>query len=308
MFPVTRLRRLRKTPALRRLIGETEVNRRQLIRPVFVVPGKGIQRPIASMPGQFHFSADVLAARIREQKEPIGGWLLFGVPEEKKIGSPIVTEAIQQIKEFSPDTLLITDVCLCAYTDHGHCGVLNAKGEIENDASLELLSDMALRHVKAGADMVAPSDMMDGRIAAIRKTLDGNGFSETPIMSYAAKYASAFYGPFREAAHSTPSHGDRKSYQMNPANRREALREMAADLEEGADILMVKPAGAYLDIIAAARERFDVPIAAYQVSGEYAMIQAAAEKGWIDRDAAIQESLLAIKRAGADIIISYFCY
>ncbi|MDP2600247.1 MAG: porphobilinogen synthase, partial [Deltaproteobacteria bacterium] len=243
----------------------------------------------------------------------IGGLLLFGVPDKKDPQAKsatqkdsLVPQAIRSLKEALPDLLVTTDVCLCAYTDHGHCGLLDAKGDIQNDASLEVLAEMALRHAEAGADMVAPSDMLDGRIKIMRKTLDENGFSETPIMSYAAKYASAFYGPFRDAAHSAPAFGDRKSYQMNPANIREAMREMAADVEEGADILMVKPAGSYLDVIAAARQRFDLPIAAYQVSGEYSMIKAAAQNGWIDEKQAVAESLLSIKRAGADIIITYF--
>lgn len=283
-----------------------------MIWPTFVVPGKGIKKPIPSMPEQFHYSADVLASTIKELKNNIGGILIFGVPNQKDSRASsatakdnIVSEAIKRIKDISPESLLITDVCLCVYMDHGHCGLLGSEGEISNDPSLKVLSEMALRHAEAGADMVAPSDMMDGRIGAIRAMLDQNGFSETPIMSYAAKYASAFYGPFRDAAHSAPTSGDRKSYQMNPANVREALREMGEDAKEGADILMVKPAGPYLDVIAKGKERFDLPIAAYQVSGEFAMIHAAAEKGWIDREAAMQESLLAIKRAGADIIISY---
>ncbi|MDO8494747.1 MAG: porphobilinogen synthase, partial [Deltaproteobacteria bacterium] len=256
MFPQTRLRRLRKNPVLRRLVQETRVEKSRMIWPTFVVPGKNIQEPIASMPGQFHFSVDRLAKEVKlATQEGIGGVLLFGVPE-KKDGhakeatkkNSLVAEAVQAIKEISPESLVMTDVCLCAYTDHGHCGLLDKNGAIQNDASLEVLAEMALRHVEAGADLVAPSDMMDGRILAIRKVLDTSGFTETPIMSYAAKYASAFYGPFRDAAHCAPSFGDRKSYQMNPANVQEALREMKADVEEGADILMVKPAMAYLDI------------------------------------------------------------
>ena len=303
------------------MVAENRVESSRLIWPVFVVPGKNIKEPIASMPGQFRYSIDELIKKIRTPSplvgegrgEGLGGLLLFGVPDKKDPHAQsatqkdsLVAQAINSIKETAPNTLVITDVCLCAYTDHGHCGLLDKKGEIQNDASLEVLAEMALRHAEAGADMVAPSDMLDGRIKIMRKTLDETGFSETPIMSYAAKYASAFYGPFRDAAHSAPASGDRKSYQMNPANVREALREMKADEEEGADILMVKPAGSYLDIIAAARQRFDLPIAAYQVSGEYSMIKAAAQNGWIDEKQAVAESLLSIKRAGADIIITYF--
>ncbi len=337
MFPQTRLRRLRKTSKIRGLVEETHLSPAQMIWPVFVVPGKNIKEPIRSMPGQFHYSVDQLVKEFRSPSplepvlsevergegclsagsvaggEGLGGLLLFGVPSEKDAKAThavqknsLVAEAIQAIKDKFPNVFLMTDVCLCAYTDHGHCGLLNAKGEMQNDASLEVLAQMALRHVEAGADMVAPSDMLDGRIKMIRKTLDENGFQETPIMSYAAKYASAFYGPFRDAAHSTPVFGDRKSYQMNPANIREALREMRADAEEGADILMVKPAGSYLDVILAGRQEFDLPIAAFQVSGEYAMIKAAAQNGWLNEKEAMQESLLSIKRAGADIIISYF--
>lgn len=304
-----RFRRLRKTPQIRRLVEETHLNSAQMIWPCFVVSGRNIKEPIPSMPGQFHYSIDELTKEIKEKvKEKIGGILLFGVPDggEKdpfakgatKKGS-LIAQAIESIKEVCPQVLISTDVCLCAYTDHGHCGLINKRGEIENDASLEILAEMALRHAEAGGDMVAPSDMLDGRIKAIRRRLDENGFSELPIMSYSAKFASAFYSPFREAIHSTPQFGNRKSYQMNPANAREALREIAADVEEGADIVMVKPALPYLDIIAKAKERFDVPIAAYQVSGEYVILQQMGEE-------AVRESLIAIKRAGADIIVSYF--
>lgn len=299
---------------MRRLAQETHLNPGQMIWPSFVVSGQNIKNPIQSMPGQFRFSTDKLAGESKELlEEHVGGILLFGIPEEKgdrargatqKNG--LVAQAIKALKDASPDLLVITDVCLCAYTDHGHCGLLDSKGQINNDASLEVLAEMALRHAEAGADMVAPSDMMDGRVKMIRKALDENGFGQTPVLSYAAKYASSFYGPFRDAAHSSPSFGDRKNYQMNPANIREALREMEADLEEGADILMVKPALPYLDVIAAAKERFDAPIAAYQVSGEYAMIKLAAEKGLLNEKEAMLESLTAIRRAGADIIISYF--
>lgn len=307
MFPQTRLRRLRKTPQLRRLVEETRINPAQMIWPCFVVEGKDVKEPIPSMAGQFHFSVDKLAAEVKESIEgKIGGILLFGIPERKDAKASeatredsLVARSIQEIKAKSPQALVLTDVCLCAYTDHGHCGLVDAKGSIQNDASLEVLTEMALRHAEAGADMVAPSDMLDGRIKIIRQILDENGFSELPILSYSAKYASAFYGPFRDAAHCTPQFGDRKSYQMNPANIREAMREIAADIEEGADIVMVKPALPYLDVIAEARRRFDVPIAAYQVSGEYVMLQQMGKE-------ALRESLIAIKRAGADIIISYY--
>lgn len=307
MFPQTRLRRLRNNPQLRRLVEETQLNPSQMIWPCFVVEGRDRKEPIPSMPDQYHYSTDRLAKEIKESVEgKIGGVLLFGVSDQKDAmaseatkKNSLLVRAIQAIKEIAPSTLVLTDVCLCAYTDHGHCGLVDSKGQIQNDASLEVLAEMALRHAEAGADMVAPSDMLDGRIKIIRQTLDANGFSEFPIMSYAAKYASAFYGPFRDAAHCAPQFGDRKSYQMNPANRREAMREIAADIEEGADLVMIKPALPYLDVIAEARRRFDLPIAAYQVSGEYVMLKTLG-------DSAVQESLLAIKRAGADIIISYF--
>lgn len=300
MFPQTRLRRLRKTPQIRRLVEETRLNPAQMIRPFFVVEGRNIEEPIGSMPGQFHYSIDRLANKVKDfNEENLGGILLFGVPEKKDPKNPLVAQAIQAIKEVKPGLLVATDVCLCAYTKDGHCGLVGPDGQIQNDASLEVLAEMALNHAKAGADLIAPSDMLDGRVKIIRQTLDENGFAETPIMSYSAKFASAFYGPFRDAAHSAPAFGDRKSYQMNPANPREAFREIAADIEEGADIVMIKPALPYLDVIVEARRRFDVPIAAYQVSGEYVMLKPMGE-------AAIAESLLAIKRAGADIVISYF--
>lgn len=307
MFPQTRIRRLRKTPQLRRLVEETHLSPAQMIWPSFVVEGKNVKEGISSMPGQFHFSIDRLTRELKEMDyKNLGALLLFGVPKAKDPfargatnKNSLISEAIKAIKDVAPELLLVTDICLCAYTDHGHCGVVNAKGEIQNDASLEILSEMTLRHAEAGVDMVAPSDMLDGRIKVIRKGLDESGFAELPIMSYSAKFASAFYGPFRDAVHSTPQFGDRKSYQMNPANAREALREIAADVEEGADIVMIKPAMPYLDIIAKAKERFDTPIAAYQVSGEYVMVRQMGEE-------AIRESLIAIKRAGADIIISYF--
>jgi len=312
-FPVIRQRRLRASAELRRLVCQTKVSVDDLVYPLFTCPGKGVKEPIASMAGCFHFSPDRIAEEAAEVAAlGIPAVLLFGLPEQKDaMGSEAYAEdstvcrAIRQIKKAVPELLVITDVCLCAYTSHGHCGLLK-DGKIDNDSTLELLAKMALVHARAGADMVAPSDMMDGRIGKMRSVLDAAGFSDTPIMSYAAKYASAYYGPFREAAHSAPEEGDRKSYQMDPGNSREALREMELDLEEGADILMVKPALPYLDIICRAADAFDVPIAAYNVSGEYMMVQAAAEQGLIDRDALMMETLTSIKRAGADIIITYF--
>lgn len=314
MFPQTRLRRLRKNAKLRQLVQETYMSQSQLIWPCFVVEGRGVQEPIPSMPGQFHYSADTLAQTIKEKlPKNLGGVLIFGVPSQKSSQAKeatrkdsLVAQAIQEIKSKSPETFIVTDVCLCAYTDHGHCGLLNAKGEIENDASLEVLATMALRHAEAGADMIAPSDMLDGRIKIIRAALDENQFKELPIMSYAAKYASSFYGPFRDAAHSAPTKGDRKSYQLNPSNIKEAMREMHADVEEGADILMVKPALPYLDVIAEAKKNFDLPIAAYQISGEYAMIKAAVEKNLMDEKQAVLETLISMRRAGASILITYF--
>lgn len=316
MFPRDRLRRLRKTPQIRRLVEESSLEGVRLIWPTFVVEGRGVREPIEAMPGQFRFSIDELVREVKAiSTEKVSGLLLFGVPSSKDpfakgatAKDSLVGRAAAALKKSSPNLLVTTDVCLCAYTDHGHCGVINANGEIQNDASLEILAEMALRHAEAGADLIAPSDMLDGRMLVIRRALDGGGFAETPIMSYAAKFASAFYGPFRDAAHSAPSFGDRKSYQMNQANIREAMREIAADVEEGADIVMVKPALPYLDIIAEARRRFDLPIAAYQVSGEYSMIKAAARNGWLNEADAVRESLTAIRRAGADIIISYFAH
>ena len=309
-----RLRRLRNTASLRRLVKETDLNPNQLIWPTFVVPGKGIKEPIPSMPGQFHYSIDLLIPEVKAlEKKGIGGVLLFGVPDKKDekassatASNSLVSQAIQSIKELKPNLVVATDVCLCAYMSHGHCGVVGNNGEILNDPSVALLSAMALAHVKAGADLVAPSDMMDGRVQAIRSTLDHAGFQNTPIMSYSAKFASSFYGPFRDAAHSAPEFGDRKSYQMDPANIEEAIREIETDIEEGADIVMVKPALAYLDVIRVAKDRFSTPIATYQVSGEYSMIKAAAEKGWINEKQVVLETLTAIKRAGANIIISYY--
>ncbi len=313
MFPDYRPRRLRKNQAFRALIRETHLSPSQLIYPLFIMPGKNKREEISSMPGVFRVTVDQLREEAKECLElGINGVILFGLPDKKDaMGSGahkkdgIIQTAIKELKKCGPELLVITDVCLCEYTDHGHCGCLINK-EVDNDATLEILAKTALSHAQAGADMVAPSDMMDGRVAEIRATLDENNFESIPIMSYSVKYASAFYGPFREAADCTPQFGDRKSYQMDPANSREALREAALDVDEGADILMVKPAVAYLDIITRLRDEFDLPIAAYHVSGEYAMIKAAAEKGWIDGDRVMAETLLSIKRAGADIIITYF--
>ncbi len=312
-FPTTRQRRLRANAAMRRLVCQTTLSVDNFVYPLFTCPGTNIKDPIPSMADCFHFSVDRIAEEAIEVASlGIPAILLFGLPERKDasgseayIDESTVCRAICQIKKAVPDLLVITDVCLCAYTDHGHCGLIK-NGKVDNDPTLELLAKMALVHAKAGADMVAPSDMMDGRVGKIRETLDAAGFSDTPIMSYAAKYASAYYGPFREAAHSTPDKGDRKSYQMDSGNSDEAIREMKLDSEEGADILMVKPALPYLDIICRARRTFELPIAAYNVSGEYMMIQSAAEQGLIDRDAVMMETLTSIKRAGADIIITYF--
>jgi len=291
---------------------ETRLSRDDLILPLFVVEGSGVREPVASMPGVQRFSVD----RVVEESKRVEGLgvpavILFGIPDDKDaIGSGadaadgIVQRAVSAVKDQLPDLVVMTDVCLCEYTDHGHCGIVEGD-EIRNDPSVERLAATALSHARAGADVVAPSDMMDGRVAAIRSSLDANGFSEVPIVSYAAKFASAYYGPFRDAAESTPQFGDRRSYQMDPPNRREALREMRLDYEEGADVLMVKPALPYLDVLADARREFDVPLAAYHVSGEYAMIHAAAERGWIDGERAMEEALVAIKRAGADWILTY---
>lgn len=313
-FPETRMRRLRGSAAMRRLTAGTKVSVDDFVYPLFVCPGEGIQEPISSMEGCFHFSADRIADEAREIKSlGIPAVLLFGLPVKKDAeGSEAwseqsaVCQAIRQIKQAAEGLLVMTDVCLCAYTDHGHCGVLR-DGKIDNDQTLQRLARMALAHAKAGADAAAPSDMMDGRVGMIRQTLDEAGFTDTAIMSYSAKYASAFYGPFREAAHSTPGFGDRRSYQMDPAaEAAQAMREIELDIEEGADIVMVKPAMPYLDIIAKARQRFDVPLAAYHVSGEYAMICQAARAGLLSREEAMMEALTAIKRAGADILITYF--
>lgn len=312
-FPKNRMRRLRRTQQLRNLVRETRLSPETMIYPIFVCAGERVRTEVSSMPGQYNLSIDNAVTLAREAEQAgIGGILLFGLPPEKDdVGSDaydengIVQKALRAIRENVRNLLLVTDVCLCEYTSHGHCGVIK-HNDVQNDPTLKLLADTSVSHVRAGADMVAPSDMMDGRVAAIRQALDAEGFSDTPIMAYSAKYASGFYGPFREAAGSTPKFGDRRSYQMDPPNAREALREIALDIEEGADIVMVKPAMAYLDIIARAREQFDLPIAAYQVSGEYAMIEAAARLGWIERERIILETTTAINRAGADILITYY--
>jgi porphobilinogen synthase len=314
LFPIHRGRRLRRTPGIRRLVRETRVSTDDFIFPLFAVAGSGIRREISAMPGNFHLSVDMLAPEIEEICGlNIPAVILFGLPESKDaVGSEgyadrgVVQEAIREIKRLAPDLVVITDVCLCEYTDHGHCGVVDEAGNVLNDPTLELLARMAVSHARAGADIVAPSDMMDGRVAAIREALDGEGFAGTAILSYAVKYASAFYGPFREAADSAPQFGDRRSYQMDPPNVREALREAEEDIAEGADIIMVKPALAYLDVLAAVAETFPVPIAAYNVSGEFSMIKAAGERGWIDEERVALEVLTAIKRAGADMILTYF--
>ena len=313
VFPEYRPRRLRRTETFRAMIRETRLAPEQMIYPLFVLPGKGVREPVPSMPGVFRLSVDQLAAEARDCLAlGVRSVLLFGLPEKKDgLGSGayakngIVQQAIRELKNRTPEMSVVTDVCLCEYTDHGHCGCL-AGEEVDNDATLELLAKTALSHAQAGADMVAPSDMMDGRVSEIRTALDEENFHNVPIMSYAVKYASAFYGPFRDAAECAPQFGDRRGYQMDPANSREALREATLDVDEGADILMVKPAIAYLDIIARLHDEFDLPVAAYQVSGEYAMIKAAAERGWIDGERVMAESLIAIRRAGADIILTYF--
>ncbi len=313
-FPEDRLRRLRRTATWRRLVRETVLSADDLVFPMFIVPGENVATPISSMPGMEQLSVDRAVQEAREVFElGVPAVILFGLPVHKDAeGSEgyepdgIVPRAIRAIKEESPDLLVWADVCLCEYTDHGHCGVLTESGEVDNDATLPLLARAALAYAQAGADAVAPSDMMDGRVAAIRTMLDDKDLGHVPIVSYAAKYASAYYGPFREAAQSTPSFGDRRGYQMDPANGDEALREVELDLEEGADIVMVKPAGPYLDIVRRVKDAFGVPTAAYQVSGEYALIKAAAEKGWVDERRTALESLTGIKRAGADMILTYF--
>lgn len=335
-FPVTRLRRLRRNEALRSMVRETRLTPESLVYPLFVCPGEGVRKPIGSMPGVFNLSIDQAIAEARETYAlGIPAIILFGLPESKDeqatgawADDGIVQRATRAIKRAVPDLIVLGDVCLCEYMSHGHCGVVKkssttgvaqserggaaavpsraAEYEIENDSTLEILARTAVSLARAGVDIVAPSDMMDGRVAAIRAALDQSGLQNTPILSYAAKFASGFYGPFREAADSAPQFGDRRSYQMDGANLREAMREIESDLEEGADMIMVKPAMPYLDVIALARERFDVPIFAYQVSGEYAMIQAAAQNGWLERDRVMMESLFSIRRAGAGTILTYF--
>ncbi len=313
LFPDTRGRRLRRTEALRRMVRETRLSPDDLVWPLFVVGGKDVRRPIEALPGQFQLSIDRLLEAAREAYGlGIPAVILFGVPDRKDaLGTSayaadgIVQRAVRALKDKIPDLAVITDVCLCQYTDHGHCGIVE-RGRVHNDATLELLARTAVSHAKAGADLVAPSDMMDGRVGEIREALDENGFEEVAILAYSAKYCSAFYGPFRTAADSAPKFGDRRGYQMDPANALEALREVTMDIEEGADIVMVKPALAYLDIIQRVRQEFDCPVAAYNVSGEYAMIKAAEERGWLDGTRAMMETLTAIKRAGADLILTYF--
>ncbi len=311
-FPISRLRRLRRNENLRRMVRETKISVDDLIYPLFVEHGEGVRKEVESMPGVFRLSIDELVKEAKEVKElGIPALILFGIPEKKDEAASeaydeggIIQEALRALKKEVPELILITDVCLCEYMSHGHCGVVK-NGEIDNDITLELLAQTAVSHAEAGADMVAPSDMMDGRVAAIRNSLDENGFSHIPIMSYAAKYASSFYGPFREAAESAPQFGDRRSYQMDPPNVLEAVKEVALDIEEGADIVMVKPALSYLDVVRRVKEEFGYPTAAYNVSGEYSMVKAAAEKGWIDEKKIVLEILTSIKRAGADLILTY---
>ena len=312
-FPVYRPRRLRESPLLRSMVRETSLRVDDFVYPLFAVHGRGVREPIGSMPGQYRLSVDELLKECKDAASMgIPAVLLFGLPRDKDPrGSEayaedgIIQQAVRAVKDTIPDLLVITDVCLCEYTSHGHCGVVE-DGRIKNDPTLELIARTAVSHAEAGADLVAPSDMMDGRVAAIREGLDESGFPETPIMAYSAKYASAFYGPFREAADSTPQFGDRRSYQMDPANAMEAMREVALDVDEGADIVMVKPALPYLDVIARVKGEFGLPVAAYSVSGEYAMLKAAGQLGWLDEDRAVLEALTGIRRAGADIIITYF--
>ncbi len=312
-FPTQRMRRLRRHPTLRRMLAETRLSVDDLVLPLFVCPGEGVKNEIGSMPGNHHLSVDRVVEEAREVADlGIPAVILFGLPETKdpegseawSMDAP-VQRAVAAIKEATPDLMVLTDVCMCEYTSHGHCGALDGH-DVLNDPTLELLTRAAVSHARAGADMVAPSDMMDGRVGAIRRGLDEAGFDQVAIMAYAAKFASAFYGPFREAADSAPAFGDRKAYQMAPPNAREALREIALDIEEGADIVMVKPALPYLDILRAAADRYDVPLAAYNVSGEFAMVHAAAQRGWIDREAVMMELLLSIRRAGAKMILTYF--
>ncbi|NTW76984.1 MAG: porphobilinogen synthase [Syntrophaceae bacterium] len=312
-FPEYRPRRLRKNENFRRLIRETQLSVNDLIYPLFAVPGKNVKKPIQSMPGIFQMSIENVVGEAQKARElGIPGILLFGIPSAKNDQATgafakdgIIQQAVRRIKKEVPDILVITDVCLCEYTSHGHCGMIE-KGVVDNDTTLEVLAETAVSHARAGADMVAPSAMMDGQIAAIREGLDEQNFESVPIMAYSAKYASCFYGPFREAAESAPQFGDRRDYQMDPANGDEAIREITLDVSEGADIIMVKPALAYLDIICRAKQEFDLPLAAYNVSGEYSLIKAAAQMGWMDEEKAMLESLTSIKRAGADIIITYW--
>jgi porphobilinogen synthase len=307
------MRRMRASEALRNLVRETVLDPGDFILPLFICPGEGIRREIKSMPGHAQLSVDRLVAECDDaHRLGVGGVILFGIPETKDelasgayADDGIVQQAVRALKREVPKLLVMTDVCNCEYTSHGHCGLV-VNGDVQNDPTLEWLAKAAVSHARAGADLIAPSDMMDGRVAAIRKGLDAAGFTNTPIVSYAAKYASVFYGPFREAAESTPQFGDRRSYQMDPANAREAMREIELDIEEGADAIMVKPAMPYLDIISHARQRFDLPLGAYQVSGEFSMLTAAIQHGWLDRDRTILESLTAIRRAGADFILTYF--
>jgi porphobilinogen synthase len=311
-FPTHRPRRLRANAAIRNLVRETRVSAAGLVYPMFVCPGKGVRAEVSSMPGIAQQSVDKLTEEVREAADlGIPAVILFGLPEHKDekgteayIASGVVQRAIESIRKARPDLVVITDVCLCEYTSHGHCGVIENQ-QVANDPTLDLLAEMALSHARAGAHIVAPSDMMDGRVGAIRRRLDANGFADTAILSYAAKYCSGFYGPFREAAQSAPQFGDRASYQMDPANVREALKEVALDLEEGADIIMVKPALPYLDVICRVRDAFDVPVAAYNVSGEYAMVKAAAQNGWIDEKRVVLEIITSIERAGAGMILTY---
>jgi porphobilinogen synthase len=313
---VARPRRLRVNAAMRSLVRETHVNRAGLVQPLFIVDGSDVVQPIGSMPGVSRYSVDRAVAECRELDAlGIGAVLLFGIPDAALKDAVatinydpngIVQRAARAIKDAVPRLLVIADLCNCEYTDHGHCGILEPGGDVDNDRTLEVLAKTAITYARAGVDIVAPSDMMDGRVAAIRAALDDEGFSKTAILSYAAKYASAFYGPFREAADSTPSFGDRRTYQMDPANAREALREVRLDIEEGADMVMVKPAMTYLDVVRDVRAATDLPLAVYHVSGEYAMLKAAAERGWLDEERAVDESLTAMARAGADIIITYF--
>ncbi len=313
LFPDYRGRRMRSSANFRRMVRETALSPDDLILPIFAAEGKSVKKPIESMPGHFQLSTDNIVSLAKEAHDAgIPGLLLFGVPDKKDALATrayakdgIVQKAIAAIKEHVPDISVITDVCLCGYTDHGHCGVIE-NGVVDNDASLDLLARTALSHVQAGADMVAPSDMMDGRVTEIRQTLDEEDFSHIPIMSYAVKYASAFYGPFREAANCAPQFGDRKTYQMDPANANEAIREAMMDAEEGADVIMVKPALPYLDIIYRVRQEIDLPVGAYNVSGEYSILKAGGLMGWVDTKAVVMESLISIKRAGADILITYF--